>query len=179
MKSHLISHECILYKRQIRIVSCLILMLTILHVSCKKSVEKTDSVVNGINVNKASSSLNSFRVNGVPGYRGVAPVYWNDTLAQAAYNFAKAKAEDAMPNSRFYELSNGMTIFDFPPTLHYSRLADFALYREDPSDADVSTVISSVFTKSRESDLKELMNPNALEFGIEQFGGKWYLYMAN
>lgn len=116
---------------------------------------------------------------GITGHPAVAAVSWNDTLSNAAYNFAKAKAEDSNTPPNSYYLSNGQSIFDFPANLHYSRPANFALYYGFPADTDVKTVINAGFASTDQNILNGLMNPAARQFGKGQFGGSWFVIMSN
>lgn len=160
-------------------VSLLMLFLVFVLASCKKDNPGQDKVVNGVNVNIAVSTFNSFRTQGLPGHPGVAEVAWNDTLSNAAYNFAKAKAEDSGPSSSNYFLSDGESILNFPAKLNYSRSATFALYYGYPADTDVKTVINAGFASSDQDILNGLMSPAAKQFGMGQFGGTWFVIMSN
>ena len=160
-------------------ISILILTLASLFASCKKDSKEQDRIINGVNVNIAVSTFNSFRANGVTSHPSVAAVNWNDTLSLAAYNFAKAKTEDINTPSNVYMLSNGQFILDFPNTLNYSRVANFALYYGYPADADVSTVISAGFASNDQTILDGLMSSTAKQFGMGEFGGKWFVIMSN
>src|SRR5690606_20022943 len=91
-----------------------ILFISILLFSCSKDNDETDRIVNNVNVNTATSSFNSFRIQGISGYPSVEPVTWNDTLSKAAYDYAKAKTEDINIPGSIYYLSNGQFILDFP-----------------------------------------------------------------
>ena len=108
--------------------SLIILSLAFFLASCKKNSDDQDRVVNGVNVNSAVSTFNSFRTKGLSGYPSVAEVKWNDTLSNAAYNYAKAKAIDVNTPSSAYFLANGQMILNFPASLKYSRFANYALY---------------------------------------------------
>lgn len=156
-----------------------LLLLPFLMISCKKDDAPQDRVINGVNVTVATASFNEFRTQGITGYPAVAAVTWNDTLSTAAYNFAKQKSEDINTPSNVYFLSNGQTIFNFPPALNYSRTANFALHYGYPADADVKTIIAAGFSSTDAMIKNGLMNGSAKEFGIGQFGGKWYLIMSN
>lgn len=153
--------------------------------SCKKSDSQTkspdtpDKVMNGINVNIATSAFNAYRTQGIPGYPGVAAITWNDTLSNAAYNFAKAKTEDGNASSSTYSLSNGQFILDFPGILHYSGTANFALFYGYPANTDVKTVVNSGFTSNDQTVLNGLMSSTTKQFGMAQFGEKWYVIMAD
>lgn len=165
--------------------SIFVLFLACLLASCKKESSKVDNgsvpanIVNGINVSTAIHALNEYRTNGIQGYPSVPAVAWNDTLSDAAYNFANAKIEDSIPSSSNYTLSDGQFILDFPAMLNYSGTANFALYYGFPSDADVTTVIDAGFATTDPSILNGLMSQNAARFGMGQSGGNWYLIMSN
>lgn len=160
--------------------SLLVLFLVSLLFSCKKEINNQveDRIMNGVDVNLATTTLNSFRTKGITGYPPVGKVAWNDTLSNAAYNFAKAKAEDINTPSNYYLLSNGESILIFPDLLNYSRGANFALYYGFPADAEVKTVLSAGFESTDQTILFGLMLSFAKEFGMGQFGGKWYLIIA-
>lgn len=161
-------------------VSLFILCLACSLVSCTKDNAEQDKVVNGVNVNIAVSTVNSFRTKGISGYPSVAAIKWNDILSNAAYNFAKAKAEDNNTPSNVYFLANGQTILDFPAMLNYSGTANYALHYGFPADADVKTVINAGFASTNDAAiLSGLMSASAKEFGMGQFGGRWFLIMAN
>jgi hypothetical protein len=159
--------------------SFLIVILATLFFSCKKDDKNSDRIVNGVNVNVATSSFNTYRTQGLTGHPSVNAVTWNDTLSLAAYNFAKAKTEDTNTPSNIYFLSTGQMILDFPDLLNYSKNANFALYYGYPAETDVTTVINAGFAATDETILNGLMNPNAKQFGLGQFGGKWFLIMSN
>ena len=159
--------------------SLLVLLLTTILFSCKKSDNEQDRIINGVNVNIATSTFNSFRAKGITGYPGVNAVTWNDTLSLAAYNFAKAKTEDANTPSNIYFLSNGKIILDFPSILNYSGIANFALYYGFPADAHVTTVINAGFAETDPTILAGLMSSTAKKFGMGQFGGKWFVIMSD
>jgi len=160
-------------------VFSLMLFVAFALTSCKKDNPGQEKVVNGINVSIAVSTFNSFRTQGLSGHPGVAAVTWNDTLSNAAYNFAKAKAEDSGISSNNYFLSNGESILNFPAKLNYSRPANFALYYGFPADTDVKTVITAGFASNDQLILNGLMNPAAKQFGMGRFGGTWFVIMSN
>lgn len=159
--------------------SLVILFLLCILFSCTKDDAEKDRILNGVNVNVAVSTLNSFRTQGITDYPSVSAVRWNDTLSQAAYNFAKAKTEDVNTPSSAYDLSNGQMILNFPNMLNYSGRANFALFFGYPADADVINVINAGFATNNPFVLAQLMNPNAKRFGMGQYGGKWYLILSN
>ena len=161
-------------------ISLFFLSLVCFLASCKKDSVDEDKFLNGINVNSAVSTFNSFRTQGISGFPGVAAVKWNDTLSNAAYNFAKAKGEDANTPSNVYFLENGQTILDFPAILNYSKFTNFALYYAFAADADVKAVITAGFaTSNDQAILSGLMSPTAKQFGMGQFRGRWFLIMSN
>jgi len=135
--------------------------------------------MNGVNVNMAISTFNSFRSQGIVGFPSVAGVTWNDTLSNAAYNFAKAKTDDINTPANIYVLSSGQFILDFPNLLKYSRNSNFALYYGFPANADVITVINSGFSTNDQTILSGLMSSNAKQFGMGQFGDKWFIILSN
>ena len=156
----------------------LLLLLSVLLFSCSKDKAGEDKTVNGIKVNTAVSNFNSFRTQGIPGYPAVAAVKWNDTLSLAAYNFAKAKTEDTNTPDNSYVLSNGQLILDFPDLLNFSGNANFALYYGFPADAEISTVIRAGFESDESTIVAGLMSASAKQFGMGQYGGKWYVIMS-
>ena len=160
-------------------ISILILTLAILLVSCKKDTKEQDRTINGVNVNIAVSTFNSFRTKGISNYPSVAAVSWNDTLSLAAYNFAKAKAEDIGTSSNVYSLSNGQFILDFPRALNYSRLANFALHYSYAEGTDLSTVIGVGFASDDQTILDGLMSSKFKQFGMGDFEGELFLIMSN
>ncbi len=158
--------------------SLLVIFLATLLLSCDKTEDEPDRIINGINVNIATSSFNSFRIQGMSGYPSVNEVTWNDTLSLAAYNYAKAKTVDTNTPSNVYFLSNGQMILDFPRIHNFSGNANFALYYGYPADSDVTTVINAGFASTNHTILSELMSPTAKQFGMGQFGGKWFVIMS-
>lgn len=134
--------------------------------------------MNGVKVDDATTAFNSYRTEGIDGYAAVNALRWNDTLSLAAYNYAKAKSEDANTPSSIYYLSNGQMILDFPPKLGYKSNANFALYYAYPADADVKDVISGGFALSQQNILNGLMSASARQFGMGQHGEKWFLIMS-
>lgn len=153
-------------------------VLVTLLISCKK--DKDDNVVvNGVEVNRAVSEMNTFRTQGIAGYPAVAALSWNDTLSNAAFNFAKAKAEDVNTPASAYTLSNGQFILNFPQLLNYSRSANFALFYGYPADAGVATVIAAGFASNDPMILGGLMNASARQMGMAQYQGRWYLILSN
>jgi len=158
-----------------------LIFFTCILVSCKKNPATTpqDKTMNGVNVTIAVSTFNSYRTQGISGHPAVAAVVWNDTLSQAAYNYAKAKTEDVNTPSNIYFLSNGQFILDFPPMLNYSRSANFALYYAYPENADTKEVVDAGFASTDQTILNGLMNSDAKQFGMAQYGGKWFLIMSN
>jgi hypothetical protein len=159
--------------------SLVMLFFSYMLISCSKDIYEPDRIVNGVNVNVAVSTFNSYRTQGIPEYPSVGAVIWNDTLSMAAYNYAKAKTEDTNTPSNIYFLSNGQWILDFPANLNYSRNANFALYYGFPTDADVTTVINAGFASNNQMILAGLMSSTAKQFGMGQFGGKWFVIMSN
>lgn len=148
--------------------------------SCKKSSNdaQPDKVMNGVNVTVAVSSFNSFRTQGITGYPATTSVTWNDTLSNAAYNFAVAKSQDAS-STNSYQLSNGQMIFSFPAALQYSRNTFYALHYAYPSTTDVKTVITAGFTSTDPTIKAGLMSASAKQFGMAQYANHWYLLMSN
>ena len=159
-------------------LSILILLLACSLTSCKKDSKEQDRIVNGVNVNIAVSSFNSFRTQGISGYPGVPAGSWNDTLSLAAYNFAKAKTEDINTPTNIYYLSNGQFILDFPVILNFSGSANFALYYGFPANADVNTVINAGFASNDQNILAGLMNSTAKQFGMGHYSDKWFVIMS-
>ena len=103
---------------------------------------------------------------------------WNDILSQAAYDYAVAKTEDINTPANIYFLSNGQSILDFPPMLQFSGVANYALYYAFPETADVNEVINAGFASGDQLVLAGLMSANATQFGMGQYGGHWFLIMA-
>jgi hypothetical protein len=156
-----------------------ILFLTSLLFSCKKEEVVQDKLMNGVNVNIAISTFNSFRTQGISGFPSVAAITWNDTLSNAAYNFAKAKTDDINTPANIYILSSGQFILDFPNFLNYSRNSNFALHYGFPANSDVISVINSGFAINDQTVLTGLMSSNAKQFGMGQYGDKWFIIMSN
>lgn len=154
-----------------------LLTLALFITSCAKD-DDADVIINGVNVNTAVSTFNSFRTQGISGFPAVDKLIWNDILSQAAYDYAVAKTEDINTPSNIYFLSNGQTILDFPPMLQFQGVANFALYYAYPENADVNEVINAGFTFGDQQVLGGLMSPTATHFGMGQFGGQWFLIMA-
>ena len=150
--------------------------------SCKKDDDEQapqqDRILNGVNVNVATSTFNSFRTQGIQGHPAVQAVTWNDTLSHAAYNYAKAKTEDSIATSSIYYLSNGQFILDFPGLLNYSRLASFALYYGFPANTNVSIVINAGFASTDQATLSGLMDSTFRQFGMGQYGDKWFVMLS-
>ena len=140
--------------------------------------DNEDIIVNGVNVNTDVSTFNSFRTQGISGFPGVEDVTWNDILSQAAYDYAVAKTEDINTPANIYFLSNGQSILDFPPMLQFSGVANYALYYAFPETADVNEVINAGFASGDQLVLEGLMSANATQFGMGQYGGHWFLIMA-
>lgn len=161
--------------------SLLALFVVSLLFSCKKetNTQDEDRIVNGVKVNLATTTLNSFRTQGISGHPPVGKLVWNDTLSNAAYNFAKAKAEDINTPSNIYLLSNGLSVFDFPVILNYSSgQANFSLCYRYPAEADVKNIINAGFESTDQTILSGLMSPAAKQFGMGQYDDKWYLIMS-
>lgn len=142
--------------------------------SCSK--DDDNEVVNGVNVDLAVNSFNTYRTQGHMGYPAVSAANWSPQLSTAAYNFAKAKAEDPNPIADNYELSSGARIFNYPAMAGFSGSVTMALYMAFPSTTSVSEVLHASF--SDPAVVAALMSPSETRFGIGQYGDRWYLMMA-
>ena len=152
------------------------LLFTVVIALCSCSKEKNDTVMNGVNVDVAVSTMNAHRAQGYPGNPPAGALVWDEKLSLAAYNFARAKLEDPSPIADNYSLSTGQSIFTFPAAAGYVGTVTMSLYAAFPSTADVKTVIDAAFVGAFTIDL--LMDPTVQEFGMGRYENKWYLIMG-
>jgi len=151
---------------------------------CSKSKTKSDDnstrVFNGVNINEATTAINGYRTQGSGAYPAVAALTWNDTLSTAAFNFAKARAQDAGTSPNSYTLSNGDFILDYPGKIGFHGQANFAFYYGYPSNSSVKTLIDAGFTQYANDNtvMSGFMSASGKQFGMGQFGDSWYIIIA-
>jgi hypothetical protein len=159
---------------------CITFLSSLFFISCTKS-STPDIIKNGVDENQAASAINAYRTAGFESFPAVAAVVWNDTLSNAAYNFAMAKANDPGVGSDEYTLSNSHTIFDYPGYIGYHETAIFAQFYGYPANANVKTVIDAgvVQNESNNTLTGEFMSSNGKKFGMAEYAGSWYLIISN
>jgi hypothetical protein len=154
-------------------------LLPLLFISCTKN--PSNIIKNGVNLSIARSELNTYRTAGFQTFPAVAALALNDTLCNAAYNFAVDKANDPGVGSDEYTLSNSHFILNYPGNIGFHETAIFALFYGYPVYADTKAVVDAGFIQNTSNNtvLGGLMNSNAKRFGMAQFGGRWYLIISN
>jgi hypothetical protein len=101
-------------------------------------------------------------------------------LSTAAFNFAKARTEDAGNSPNSYTLSNGAFILDYPGNIGFHGQAYFAFYYGYPSNSSVKTLIDAGFTQYANDNtvMSGFMSASGKQFGMGQFGDSWYMIIA-
>lgn len=145
-----------------------------------------DIFYNNIDVTKSEIIINAYRTKQFKSYPAVAAISWNNSLSNAALQFAKdiSREGGAQDGTSLYVTKSGKSILDYPTQMGFTGgSVFFALAIPYPDTSGEKTIIDAAFLSNNVSnkDLIEsnLMSSQAKKFGIGKYNNRWYIIYSN
>lgn len=160
--------------------SLLMISIVVFLFACSKGNQNNrETTRNGVNISIASAVFNSYRTTGFQTLPVVPALAWNDTLSDAAFQFAKDIATQGDGFS-IYMTGRGGFILDYPTNLGYQENATLAFCYLYPASANLKNMIDLVFNQypNYSSFTNGIMDVGIKQFGMAFFNNRWYLIAA-
>jgi len=142
----------------------------------------SDIVYNNIDVTKSEIIINAYRTKQFKSYPAVAAISWNNSLSNAALQFAKdiAQEGDGGDGTSPYITKSGKSILYYPAQMGFNGgSVFFAVAIPYPDTSDEKTIIDAAFLNNNSSNkdliLSNLMSSQAKKFGIGKYNNRWYI----